>query len=64
MAPVPFCGMFTFCFESMFAYLYVNLNPASQSPPANGKGGVFQILCRRDGREVCYRLGLYLPASA
>ena len=23
-----------------------------------------QIPCRRDGREVCYRLGLYLPASA
>ena len=23
-----------------------------------------QILCRRDGREVCYRLGFYLPASA
>ena len=21
---------------------------------------MMQILCRRDGREVCYRLGLYL----
>ena len=24
---------------------------------------MMQILCRRDGREVCYRLGFYLPAS-
>jgi hypothetical protein len=25
---------------------------------------MMQILCRRDGREVCYRLGFYLPTSA
>jgi hypothetical protein len=33
----PSCGMLTFSFESMFANLSVNLSPACQAPPANGR---------------------------